>query len=86
MRTLEFPGYAFGVTTEKRVIVFMEASSDFLAAYSLLHAECMEMMTSPATMLRAENNIHESSLQYFQDKHIVVFPGHESPGRNGTSR
>jgi hypothetical protein len=40
MRTLAFPGSPFDLRTEKSIMVLVERSSDFLAFYSLTHAEC----------------------------------------------
>jgi hypothetical protein len=58
-------------------------ASDFLAADSSVHSEGVEASVAPVTMLRAANNIHTSSLQHFQDKHILAFPDYDSAGING---
>jgi hypothetical protein len=85
-RTLGFPGCPIGIPTDKPVIMLVEGSSDILAAYSLIFAENVETMVTPVTMLGASNNIHRSSLQHFQGKHILGFPDYDVAGINGMSR
>jgi hypothetical protein len=85
-RTLGFPGCPVGIPTDKPVIMLVEGSSDILAAYSLTYAEGVETMVSPVAMLGASNNIHRSSLQYFEGKHVLGFPDYDAAGINGMSR
>jgi hypothetical protein len=85
-RTLGFPGCPIGIPTDKPIIMLVEGSSDILAAYSLIFAESMETMVTPVAMLGASNDIHRSSLQHFQGKHILGFPDYDFAGINGMSR
>ncbi|MDR2432290.1 MAG: hypothetical protein LBD34_00875 [Puniceicoccales bacterium] len=85
-RTLGFPGCPIGIPTDKPVIALVEGSSDILAAYSLIFAEGVETMVTPVAMLGASNNIHRSSLQHFQGKHVLGFPDYDFAGINGMAR
>jgi hypothetical protein len=85
-RTLGIPSWPIGIPTDKNVILLCEGSSDFLAAYSLIHAENMESTVCPVTILGASNCLHPDAVSHFKNKYIFGFPDYDAAGIRGMTQ
>ena len=68
------------------MLIIAEGSSDFLAAYSLIHAEGMEQYVAPVAILGAANSIHDEALEYFHGKYVLTFPDYDQAGISAVAR
>jgi hypothetical protein len=66
--------------------ILCEGSSDFLAAYHLIHVENLPHTFSPVAILGAANRIHEEALAKFSGCSVLAFPDYDRAGIRGMYR
>jgi hypothetical protein len=66
--------------------ILCEGSSDFLAAYHLIHVESLPHAFSPVAILGAANRIHDEVLEKFSGRSVLAFPDYDRAGTCGMCR